>query len=57
MELTHLFEQVSGSDIYRRQYDELQQAQIRAEEKVLQFKPVLVKCQYNICLLLIPFNY
>lgn len=33
-ELTHLFEQISGSDAYKRQYDELQKAQAKAEEKV-----------------------
>ncbi|GAX83463.1 hypothetical protein CEUSTIGMA_g10888.t1 [Chlamydomonas eustigma] len=34
LELTYLFEQVSGSDVFRKQYEELQQAQMRAEEKV-----------------------
>jgi structural maintenance of chromosome 1 len=34
MELTHLFEQISGSDAFKRQYDELQQLQAKAEEKV-----------------------
>ncbi|KAG1680336.1 hypothetical protein FOA52_015426 [Chlamydomonas sp. UWO 241] len=34
VELTHLFEQISGSDAYKRQYDELAQAQAQAEEKV-----------------------
>ena len=33
MELTHLFEQISGSDAHKRSYDELQQAQVKAEEK------------------------
>ena len=32
-ELTHLFEQISGSDAFRKQYDELLQAQAKAEEK------------------------
>ena len=34
MELTHLFEQISGSDAHKRHYDELQQSQAKAEEKV-----------------------
>ncbi len=34
MELTHLFEQISGSDAFKKQYEELQQLQSRAEEKV-----------------------
>ncbi len=34
MELTHLFEQISGSDAHKRHYDELQQSQVKAEEKV-----------------------
>ena len=29
-ELTHLFEQISGSDAFRKQYDELLQAQAKA---------------------------
>lgn len=33
-DLTHLFEQISGSDAFKRQYDDLQQSQMKTEEKV-----------------------